>query len=66
MYEGYFIGIFNRVMLLNVIINLKYIFLIEIIKDINIDEEMRIVKVFDLVIGFSMMVMLKILDDGWI
>lgn len=64
MYEGYFIGIFNRVMLLNVIINLKYIFLIEIIKDINIDEEMRIVKVFDLVIGFSMMVMLKILDDG--
>ncbi|HAS3872107.1 TPA: toxin-coregulated pilus secretin TcpC, partial [Vibrio cholerae] len=64
MHEGHFIGIPNRVMPLNVTTNSKYISSIETTKDTNTDEETRTVKVSDLVTGFSMMVMPKILDDG--
>ena len=63
-HEGHFVSVPNRVIPLNIVTNTKYISSVETTLADNDNPATRSVEVSDLVTGFSMMLLPKILDDG--
>lgn len=63
-HEGHFVSLPNRVIPLNIVTNTKYISSVETTLADNDNPATRSVEVSDLVTGFSMMLLPKILEDG--
>lgn len=63
-HEGHFVSLPNRVIPLNIVTNTKYISSVETTLADADNPATRSVEVSDLVTGFSMMLLPKILDDG--